>query len=354
MRPPETPVIDLRSDTVTRPDADMLAAMATAPLGDDVLGDDPTVAELERKAAEITGKEAGLFVPSGTMGNSIAIGALCRPGDEMIVDSSAHSYVFECAGAARLWGVQSRPLSGDRGAIPLEDIAAAIRPNDIHQPVTRLLILEQTSNLGGGRVLPLEYIQAAGSLCRDRELRFHIDGARIFNASVASGVPVREYAAPADTLMFCVSKGLGAPAGSLLVGDAETIGVARRLRKLLGGGLRQAGILAACGLHALEHHVRDLASDHRRANELAQALAPLEGRGIELLPPETNMVYVRLEGASIDDHRALAARLAARGVLCVALGARGLRFVFHRDIDDEALAQAERAIVDEISSAIAR
>ncbi|MBN1442447.1 MAG: low-specificity L-threonine aldolase, partial [Planctomycetes bacterium] len=291
------PVIDLRSDTVTRPDAAMREAMARAAVGDDVLGDDPTVQALEERAARITGKEAALFVPSGTMGNSIAIAVLTRPGDEVILESQCHSFNFECGGAARLWGVQTRPIAGERGQIPLEAIEAAIRPeDDIHEPRTRLVILEQTSNVAGGCVLPLEYLRSVGALCRKRGLAFHIDGARVFNASVASGVEVAEYAAAGDTVMFCISKGLGAPVGSLLAGSRELMEEARRIRKLLGGGLRQAGVLAACGLHALERNVERLAEDHRHARELADLIAPLAARGLEVTPPETNMVYLSWPG----------------------------------------------------------
>jgi threonine aldolase len=332
--------IDLRSDTVTRPDAPMLEAMVRAPLGDDVFGDDPTAQELETLSAGLTGKEAALFVPSGTMGNAIAVGVHCRPGDEVVLEALCHTYNFECAGSARLWGVQAVAIPGERGQIPLERLARAVRPDDVHLPRTRLVVLEETANIPGGCVLPLEYLREVGAFCRARGLRFHLDGARIFNASVASGVPVREYAACADSLMFCVSKGLGAPAGSLVAGDRGFIQEARRLRKLLGGGLRQAGILAACGLYALRHNVERLADDHRRARELAASLAPLAARGLDVSPPETNMVFLRWPGSDPERYARTTRELAADGVLAVGLRERGIRLVFHKDVDDEAAARA--------------
>jgi threonine aldolase len=339
-------VIDLRSDTVTRPSSAMLEAMRRAPLGDDVFGDDPTTSKLEERAAELTGMEAALFTPSGTMANAIAIALSTRPGDEMIVADDAHSFQFECGGAARLWGVQSRALPAPRGQIPLAAIESAIRPLDIHLPVSKLVVLEQTSNLAGGVVLPFDYVQAVSNLCRSRGMRLHIDGARIFNAAVASGVPVATWAGLADTLMFCASKGLGAPAGSILVGSADGIREARRTRKLLGGGLRQAGILAAAALYALEHHVVDLVRDHARAADFARSLAELGDSALDVPVPETNMVYVRWTGGKAADYRALVDRIRADGVLAIALFDRGIRFVFHRDIDDAAARRAA-AIVRE-------
>lgn len=332
--------IDLRSDTVTRPDAPMLEAMRTAPLGDDVFGDDPTVKELEALAAEICGTEAGVFVPSGTMGNAAAVGVHCRPGDEMVLETLCHTFNFEQAGAARLWGVQSVALDGERGCIPLERIRSSVRHDDVHLPHTGLVVLEQTSNMAGGCVLPLDYLRDVGDLCRELGLRFHLDGARLFNASVASGVPVSDYVRCADSVMFCVSKGLGAPAGSLLVGSREFVREAHRLRKLLGGGLRQGGILAACGVHALRNNVERLADDHRRARAFAGRLAPLCEQGLELADPETNMVFVGWAGGRDDRYTAAAQRLAEDGVRAVGLPQRGIRFVFHKDVDEEGAQRA--------------
>ena len=337
--------IDLRSDTVTRPDKDMYAAMVQAPLGDDVFGDDPTVRRLEERAAELLGKESALFVPSGTMANSIAIAVSTRPGDEVLIESLAHSLHFEVAGPSRLWGVQLTPLAGVRGAVPVEAIRGAVRGEDIHLPRTALLILEQTSNLSGGTVLPLEYLRRAGETCREKGLKLHMDGARIFNAEVASGVPARDLAACADTVMFCLSKGLGAPAGSILCGSSDAIREGRRVRKLLGGGMRQAGVLAACGLHALEHGITRLAEDHDRARAFARAIATA-GLPVTVEPPETNMVYVRLEDPGPGGHARLAEKLRGSGVLSVAIMERAVRFVFHRDVPPDGTERAARVVID--------
>jgi len=335
-----TEITDLRSDTVTRPDAPMLEAMCSAPLGDDVFGDDPTVIELEALAAELFGKEAAVFVPSGTMGNSIAVGVHCDPGDEVIFEALCHTYNFECGGAARLWGVQAVSIAGDRGQIPLEKISASIRADDVHMPRTRLVILEQTSNIAGGCILPFDYIESVSSLCREKGLAFHIDGARIFNASAGSGIEVARYAALADTVMFCLSKGLGAPAGSVLVGSTETVAEARRLRKLLGGGLRQVGVLAACGLYALNHNIERLSDDHRRAGELAGRLEELDIKRLQVSPPDTNMVFLAWEGEDPGRYAEFSQALRADGLMVVAIPNRGIRIVFHKDVDEEAAQQA--------------
>ena len=335
-----TELIDLRSDTVTRPDAPMLEAMCSAPLGDDVFGDDPTVIELEALAAELFGKEAAVFVPSGTMGNSIAVGVHCTPGDEVIFEALCHTYNFECGGAARLWGVQAVSIAGDRGRIPLERISASIRADDVHMPRTRLVILEQTSNIAGGCILPFDYIESVSSLCQEKGLAFHIDGARIFNASAGSGIEVARYAACSDTVMFCLSKGLGAPAGSVLVGSAETVAEARRLRKLLGGGLRQAGVLAACGLYALNHNVERLIDDHRRAGELAGRLEELDIEELQVSSPDTNMVFLTWEGEDPGRYADFSQALRADGLMVVAIPNRGIRIVFHKDVSEESAQQA--------------
>lgn len=339
-------LIDLRSDTVTLPDEGMYLAMCRAPLGDDVFEDDPTTRQLEDRAAEVLGKEAALFVPSGTMGNSIAIAVLSRPGDEVIVEAAAHSYNFEAGGGARLWGVQMRPLESERGQIPLERIRGALRPRDIHLPRSRLLILEQTNNLAGGSVLALEYLREVQALCRENELAFHLDGARIFNASIAASVPVSAYASCADSVMFCFSKGLGAPVGSVVAGTSDFVREARRVRKLLGGGLRQAGVLAACGLHALEHNVSRLADDHARARRLADALRDAELPGLEVVPPETNMVYLRRVGGRPADYQNLLKAIRQSGVLAVSILGQAVRFVFHKGITEEDADEATRRILE--------
>jgi len=344
--PADIGIIDLRSDTVTRPDAAMVAALAAAPLGDDVFGDDPTVILLEERAAAILGKEAALFIPSGTMGNSIALAVHCRPGDEAVMERSSHSFNFECGGAARLWGIQVLPIEGSDGRIPLEAIQASVRPRDVHMPRTRLVVLEQTHNLSGGSVLPVGYIQDAGALCRRAGLLLHLDGARIFNAAVALGCSAAEIAAPADSVMFCISKGLGAPAGSLLCGSGDFIAEARRVRKLLGGGMRQAGILAACGLHALEHNIDRLAEDHANARALGEALAFFPGLRVRPWPVATNMVYLDLPGTRPEAPGLILEALRSQGILALRVGA-SLRFVFHKDAAGD---KARRAIPEILRS----
>ena len=317
-------VVDLRSDTVTRPTAAMRAAIAAAEVGDDVFGDDPTMNALQSRMAALTGHEAALFVASGTQGNLCALLAHCGRGDEYLVGQYAHCYRYEAGGGAVLGGIQPQPLpqAGD-GTIALDDIAAAIKPDDEHFARSHLLCLENTWN---GNVLPPAYLEAATGLAHRRGLSTHLDGARIFNAAVALGVPVREITRGFDSVSVCLSKGLGAPVGSVLCGSAEFIARARRERKRLGGGMRQVGLLAAAGLHALDHHVDRLADDHALARRLADGLGALPG--ITVTPPQTNIVFAEVangRGAALLDY------LAARGVL--ATGLIGLRFVTHLDVD---------------------
>ena len=283
---PEPP-IDLRSDTVTQPSPGMRAAMAAAPVGDDVYGDDPTVNELQRVIAERFGFETALFFPSGTQSNLAALMAHCGRGDEYLVGQEAHTYKYEQGGAAVLGSIQPQPLENDaQGGIALERIAAAIKPDDMHFARTRLLALENTM---GGRVLSAAYLQEVTTFAHSRGLRTHLDGARLFNAIVKSKLNERTAAAGFDSVSICLSKGLGAPAGSVLLGTNELIGAARRWRKALGGGMRQAGILAAAGLYALEHNVARLAQDHDNAAYLAGGLRDL---GLPVAPPQTNILYV--------------------------------------------------------------
>lgn len=325
---------DFRSDTVTRPSAAMRAAMAAAEVGDDVFGDDPTVKRLEARVAEIIGKEAGLFVPSGTQSNLIALMTHCERGDEYIVGQQAHCYRWEAGGAAVLGSIQPQPLdNAPDGTIALADIEAAIKPDDPHFARTRLLALENTI---GGKILPTDYVQAATALAKRHGLSCHLDGARLMNAAVALGVPAATLAQPFDTVSVCLSKGLGAPVGSVLVGTKAAIARARRLRKMLGGGMRQAGILAAAGLYALEHNVERLAQDHANARALAEGLAKLPG--LTVTPPDTNIVFVGVE-ASVGP--ALAAHLAQHGIGVVSLyGATRQRWVTHLDVDAQAVAHA--------------
>lgn len=341
------PAADFRSDTVTLPSVAMFEAMRRAPLGDDVFGDDPTVRELERLAAKMLGKEAGLFVPSGTMANSIAIGIHTRPGDELIQLEDGHTYLFEAGGSARLWGVHARPLPAHEGCLDPPAIEASIRPQDPHFPRTSLVIIENTHNLAGGRVVPVERIRAVSDVCARHQLRLHVDGARLFNAVVASGIPAHEFAAPADTVSFCLSKGLSCPVGSVLVGSGPAIAEGRRLRKLLGGGMRQAGLLAACGIEALQNGIQRLVDDHRRARELAAGLAAVAQVRVDPDPPETNIVLVSfLQARGPADYPQILAGLEQRGVRAVSVFGRKLRFVTHRGIEDAHVARAVEAITE--------
>ena len=321
--------IDLRSDTVTRPSPAMRRAMAEAEVGDDVWGDDPSVNRLQRVAAELLGFEAALFVPSGTMGNQIAVRCHTRPGDRIILESQAHIFKYEAGGPAVLSGVIPGFVDAARGIMEPRQVEAAIPPVDDHFAPATLLCVENTSNRGGGSVYPLSTLRALLDLAARRGLATHLDGARIFNAQVALGVPAAEIARGFDSLTFCLSKGLGAPVGSLLCGSAAWIAGARRVRKMLGGGMRQSGILAAAGLYALRHNVARLGDDHRRATRLARGLA---ASGWRVDEPETNMVYVRAAGAA-----ELVERLSAQGVLVGAVGPDRLRLVTHLDVDDEGI-----------------
>lgn len=331
---------DLRSDTVTRPDAAMRAAMAAAEVGDDVLGEDPTVRLLEERAARRLGKEAALFVASGTMGNQVCLGVHTRPGDEILAEERSHVLVNEVGGASRLWGCQIRPVRGARGALDLAAAEALVRPaGDVHYPRTRLVTLENTHNYAGGAVLPPEHVDDVAAFCRRHGLLLHVDGARLFNAEVASGVPAARLVAPADSVSICLSKGLGAPVGSVVAGSAAFVEEARRVRKLLGGGMRQAGVLAAAGLLALEEGPARLAADHRRARALAETLAAAPGVTLDLATVQTNIVV-----AEVPDAPAACRALAGHGVLCFDLDRRRLRFVFHRDAGDDALDAARAAV----------
>ena len=286
--------IDLRSDTITQPTPAMREAMARAEVGDDVFGDDPTVARLEARTAEILGKEAALFTPSGTMANQLALRAHTEPGDEILVDANAHIYYYESGAPAALAGVMCRCLPGVRGVFTAADVEAVLRPADQHFAPTKLVCLENTHNRGGGSVWPMERIREIAGVSRARGLRLHLDGARLWNASVATGIPERDYAAPFDSVSVCFSKGLGAPVGSALCGTREFIHRARRFRKMYGGGMRQAGILAAGALHALEHHRARLAEDHANARALAEGLSRLPCLELDPASVETNIVLMRV------------------------------------------------------------
>jgi threonine aldolase len=334
-------VVDLRSDTVTRPTDAMREVIARAEVGDDVFGDDPTVNALQERVADLLGKEAALFVASGTQGNLCAQMSHCQRGDEALVGQMAHAYRFEAGGAAVLGSIQPQPLPQQSdGTLALADIEAAIKPDDEHFGRTRLLCLENTWN---GKVLPLGYIEQACALAHRRGLATHLDGARLFNAVVASGTPVGEIARHFDSVSVCFSKGLGAPIGSALVGSSELIARARRVRKMLGGGMRQAGLLAAAALYALEHNIDRLADDHRLARRLAEGLARIPG--VSVVPPDTNIVFASVDGGRTE---ALLAHLKQRGVL--ATGLIGLRFVTHLDVDAEGIDRAASAVAEFMSA----
>ncbi len=320
---------DFRSDTVTRPSAGMRAAMAQAEVGDDVFHDDPTVNRLEARMAELLSKEAALFVPSGTQSNLIALMSHCERGDEYIVGQMAHCYRWEAGGAAVLGSIQPQPLDNQPdGTLRLADIEAAIKPDDSHFARTRLLALENTI---GGKALPMSYIHDATGIARKHGLACHLDGARAFNAARALGISIGELAQPFDTVSVCLSKGLGAPVGSVLVGSAALIAKGRRLRKMLGGGLRQSGILAAAGLYALDNNVNRLADDHANARALAEGLAALPG--LELSMPDTNILFVNVK---TDIAPSFAAFLASKGIgLTSTYGALQQRWVTHLDVSRE-------------------
>ncbi|MEN4919795.1 low-specificity L-threonine aldolase [Achromobacter spanius] len=336
-------MIDLRSDTVTRPGAAMLQAMASAPLGDDVMGDDPTVIRLQEALAQRTGKAAGLFFPSGTQSNLAALMAHCDRGDEYLVGQLAHTYKYEGGGAAVLGSIQPQPIEhAADGSLPLEKLAAALKPKgDPHFARTRLLALENTFH---GKLIPAAYIQAATSWAREQGLGTHLDGARVFNAAVASGKPVADLCQPFDSVSICFSKGLGAPVGSVLVGSEELIARARRWRKMLGGGLRQSGVLAAACLYALEHNVDRLAEDHENARQLAEGLRGIAG--VKVLSQDTNMVFAEFEPSRCD---ALTAALAKEGILMRAVYGGPTRLVTHLDVS----AADVRRVVDTVGRLLA-
>jgi threonine aldolase len=331
--------IDLRSDTVTRPTPEMRAAMAAAEVGDDVYGEDPTVNRLEEKAAELLGKEAALFVPSGTMGNAISVRVLTRRGDEVLVERRSHVVRYELSGMAALSGVMPRMVDAPGGHLTPADVRAAVAPHAYYKSDVRLVVLENTHNLGGGTVQKVDEVRAVVAAAREAGFAVHVDGARIWHAAVALGVAPARLVEGADTVMACLSKGLGAPVGSVVASTRERIEEARRARKLLGGGMRQAGVIAAAGLVALGTMIERLAEDHENARIVAAAM---EGRpGVRVAPVETNIVVAQLEGRAAPD---VVGTLRARGVLGTAMDARTIRFVTHKDVDREACARAASEI----------
>jgi threonine aldolase len=330
----------------------MRSAMAQAPVGDDVFHDDPTVNALEERLADLLGKEAAVFVPSGTMSNQIGVRVHCSPGDEFICEAGCHIYNYEQAGYAQLSGVAARTVEGQFGVLKLEQLTGLIRPDNEHLTRTRLVCLENTHNRGGGRVLPYDGVAAICGWARQHGLATHLDGARLFNAAVATGIEAGRWAGHFDTVSVCFSKGLGAPVGSALSGPKDLIARARRHRKLFGGGMRQAGIIAAGALYALEHHVPRLAEDHANARRLGEAIRGIDG--LELRPPEidTNLVVIHVE-PRLGTAGQFAARLQERGLSVLAIGPTLLRAVTHLDVNAE---QIDRAceILDEVAREVIR
>lgn len=338
MKPPP---VDLRSDTVTRPSPAMRAAIAGAEVEDDVLGKDPTVDRLERRVAELLGKEAALFFPSGTQANQAAIHLHTEPGSEAICEADAHVFHYEFAGASWLSGVQLVGVRSDRGRMDPDDVRAAIRPGDRHHPRTSLICCEQTHGASGGSVVPLADLEALRAVADEHDLPVHMDGARMWHAAVALGRPPSEVAAPAHTVMASLSKGLGCPAGSMLAGPRALIDRAWTIRKRLGGGMRQVGILAAAGLHALEHHLPRLAEDHERARRLYAACREIDG--LSPVEPDTNTLRIDVTREDLPAAE-ISRRLEQRGVWILALGPDWLRAVTHRDVGDEGIQRAIEAL----------
>ncbi len=334
---------DLRSDTVTKPTPEMREAMAEAEVGDDVYMDDPTVNKLQKKAAEMLGKEDSLFVPSGTMGNLLALLVHCQRGDEVIVGDKSHIYINEAGGMSALGGIHPHPVMNQAdGTLLLDDILASIQTEDVHHTITRLICLENTQNVCGGVVLSAEYTRAVGKIARENNLSLHIDGARIFNAAAALNVSVKELVEPADSVMFCLSKGLAAPVGSMLVGTKKFIKRARHLRKMLGGGMRQVGVLAAAGLISLEKMTGRLGQDHARARSLFEGLKQVQGLKLDA-SPSSNMVYFDLRDEvklSVDQ---IIEEMKKRGVLVDWAGPRRFRLVTHYWVDDEGVVKTLKA-----------
>jgi threonine aldolase len=339
-------MIDLRSDTVTLPTRAMLEAMARAELGDDVYGEDPTVNALEEMAAGILGKEAGLFVPSGSQANLASLLAYGARGDEVILGQDSHCMRYEAGGGAALAGVQFSVVPGD-GLFTAGQVRERLQERTLHNPGTALVWIENTHNMGGGRIFPLEEMRGVARVCRENGLPLHVDGARIFNAAVATGLRAARYAGLADSISVCLSKGLGAPVGSVLAGTSDFCDRARRFRKMLGGAMRQAGVLAAAGIHALENHVERLAQDHENARILAERLAALDGMELDPARVETNIV---MAGTTAMDAGDLAARCRERGVLFHPVGRSRIRLVTHLDVGRDMVLSAAECIGEALAA----
>ncbi|MEM9806283.1 MAG: low-specificity L-threonine aldolase [Cyanobacteria bacterium P01_D01_bin.56] len=328
--------IDLRSDTITQPTSGMRKAIATAEVGDDVLGDDPTVQQLERFVAGLLGKEAAVYMPSGTMTNQVALRAHTEPGDEVVLESQAHIYYYEGGGPAALSGVMCRLVQGDQGIFTAADLKQVLRPEDVHFPRTKLVCLENTHNRGGGRIYPLSEIKAIAQMCQANQLQLHLDGARFWNACVATGISEAEYAQPFDSVSVCFSKGLGAPIGSALVGSQEFIARARRFRKMFGGGMRQAGMMAAGAIYAVKHHRARLEEDHINAKTLAKRLQAIPGIEVDPSTVQTNIVVFKTTTVPA---AVLVARLQLKGVYMLAIGLSSVRAVTNLMVSEQQIQQ---------------
>jgi threonine aldolase len=342
-------VIDLRSDTVTKPTSDMRKAMMDAEVGDDVFGEDPMANALQAKVAKLLKKEAALFVCSGTMANQLAIRAHTDHGDEVIIESEAHSFNYESGGGAALSGVQLHPLRGDRGVLDPSQIEEAIRPHDHHFAPTRLVCLENTHNRAGGRIYPIGKIRETSQLAKREGLAMHLDGARLLNASLASGIPPDIYAQYFDSVSICLSKGLGAPIGSVIAGSGEFIDRAHRFRKMFGGGMRQVGIIAAAGIYALDHHIDRLSVDHTNAKRLAHGLSQSDGVGIAPNSVETNIVVFDVSETGTDPHQ-VGEQLRERGILMLPFGKTLIRAVTHLDVTSQDIERALEITANVFSS----
>jgi threonine aldolase len=340
-------LIDLRSDTVTKPTSGMLEAMLRAAVGDDVFGEDPTVNALQERAARLMGKEAALFVASGTMGNQLSIKAHTQPGDEVIIEAGSHALNFEGGAGAVLSGVQFFAIPGSRGVFEAGQVEAAIRIDDVHFPVSRLVVVENTHNRGGGTIFPLSKIHQIRELADQRGLHMHMDGARLWNACAATGISPAEYAAPFDSVSVCLSKALGCPVGSLVLGTKDFIKRVHRFRKIVGGGMRQAGFLAAAGIYALDHHVERLEEDHRKAKKLAEGLASMKNVMIQPAEVETNILYFDVSRAERTAQE-VAGALRAKGILVLPTAKTRIRCVTHLDVSfaeiDRAVQEIERVM----------
>ncbi len=336
-------MIDLRSDTVTVPTPEMREVMARAEVGDDVFGEDPLVNRLQAEMAHLTGKEAALFVPSGTMGNQVCIKTHTQPGDEIITERNSHIFNYECGSPALLSSVQVMPIQGIDGHFTLEQLKEVIRPDNIHHPTTRLICIENTHNRAGGAIFPLKEIQRIYEFAQEKQLKMHLDGARLWNASVATGIPIKEYCRYFDSISLCFSKGLGAPVGSIIVGSREFIKRARYFRKAFGGGMRQAGILAAAALFAVQNNLSGLVYDHLRARCLAEALAEIPGIDINLKATQTNIVIFDVKNTGLTAQE-VTNQLAEKGIRMLAVSGTRLRAVTHFQVSDADIKQTIKAL----------